>query len=49
MDGHKFRTRYLVSKSETESLGLKHYLGNVNHLPFSDEGLAISKSSFILN
>ena len=40
---------FSVSKSESEALGLKHYLGHTRNLPYSDCGLAISKSSLSLN
>jgi hypothetical protein len=38
-----------VSRSEAESLGIKHLLGHTVNLPYSDAGLAISKSSLGLN
>lgn len=44
----KKRTHY-VSKNDAEALGLKHYLGHTKNLPYSDCGLAISKSSLALN
>ncbi|CAD8077391.1 unnamed protein product [Paramecium sonneborni] len=43
------KTKYLIPKEQAESLGLKHYLGHAKNLPFSDQGLAISKSSLELN
>ncbi|EGR27085.1 hypothetical protein IMG5_202020 [Ichthyophthirius multifiliis] len=39
----------IVNKQEAEALGLKHYLGHTKNLPYSDCGLAISKSSLALN
>lgn len=38
-----------MSKQEAEALGLKHYLGHTKNLPYTDSGLAISKSSLALN
>lgn len=38
-----------VGKVDSESLGLKHYLGHTKNLPKADSGLAISKSSLALN
>ena len=43
------RTKIQVNKSEGELLGLKHFLGHVENLPYSDSGLALSKSSYRLN
>lgn len=43
------KRRYFVSPQDSEALGLKHYLGHTQNLPYSDCGLAISKSSLALN
>ncbi|KAM3138297.1 hypothetical protein pb186bvf_009573 [Paramecium bursaria] len=43
------RKKLFIPKDSAEALGLKHYLGHVNNLPHSDQGLAISKSSLELN
>ncbi|KAL4464086.1 hypothetical protein ABPG74_006023 [Tetrahymena malaccensis] len=43
------KKKKFVSRQEAEALGLKHYLGHTKNLPYSDCGLAISKSSLALN
>lgn len=43
------KRRYFVSKSDAESIGIKHFLGHTKNLPKSEYGLAISKSSLQLN
>lgn len=43
------KERLFISKKEEEHLGLKHFLGHTKNLPFSDSGLAVSKSSYQLN
>lgn len=42
------KKRFVRSK-EAENLGLKHFLGHTRNLPYTDCGLAISKSSYNLN
>ena len=48
-DKISLKQRRFIKGKESENLGLKHFLGHTKNLPYSDCGLAISKSSYSLN
>ncbi len=43
------RDKIFIKKKDEENLGIKHLLGHTFNLPYSDSGLAISKSTYKLN
>lgn len=43
------KRRKFVKSKDSEKIGIKHFLGHANNLPYSDCGLAISRSSYNLN
>ena len=43
------RDKIFIKKKDEENLGIKHLLGHTFNLPYSDSGLAISKSTYRLN